>query len=83
MGCSTGKGYVAGGIDTHLAEQIVAYDCGVQLPRWQGTSYISLLDECGGHTQAYHFHQFLSCLYEEQGAHSTRVGTMKDGKARA
>tara|TARA_B110001452_G_scaffold5301_1_gene4956 strand:+ start:699 stop:908 length:210 start_codon:yes stop_codon:yes gene_type:complete len=40
---------------------------------------VSLLDECGGHTQQYHFHERLSCLYEEVGGHSPRIGTMSDG----
>lgn len=78
LGCATGKGYLAGGIDTLTAEARVNVDCGLtgdkELPRKDGSDYISLLDECGGHTNEYHFHERLSCLYEETGTHSTRVG---------
>eukprot|EP00935_MAST-01C_sp_MAST-1C-sp1_P000042 g42.t1 len=81
LGCSSGTlGHVDGGIDTHMAEQMVAYQCNVVLPRVEGSEYISLLDECGGHTNEYHFHERLSCLYEETGGHSPRIGTALDGK---
>ena len=80
LGCSQGQGYVDGGIDTFTAEKMIAYECGVALPRWESGSYVSLLDQCGGHTRDYHFHERLSCLYEETGTHSTRVGVMADGK---
>ena len=79
LGCSTGQGYVNGGIDTLTAEAMVAFECGVQLPRYENGNYVSLLDECGGHTQEYHFHERLSCLYLETGGHSTRVGETSDG----
>ena len=37
LGCSPGsKGHVSGGIDTFTAEQMVAYQCGVTLPRVEG-----------------------------------------------
>jgi len=75
LGCNPGsKGHLAGGIDTHTAEQMVAYQCGVQLPRIEGNTYVSLIDECGGHTKEYHFHERLKCLYKLEGAHSTKVG---------
>jgi hypothetical protein len=46
LGCSPGSlGHVAGGIDTHTAEQMVAHQCGVTLPRYEGARYISLIDE--------------------------------------
>lgn len=80
LGCETGKGYVAGGIDTNTAEQIVAKDCGVTLPRWEGNTYVSLIGTCGGHTRDYHFHEKFSCLYSQTGAHSTQVGQGYDGK---
>lgn len=80
LGCATGKGYLDGGIDTNLAERMVAHDCGVTLPRWEGTKYVSLLGTCGGHTKAYHFHERFSCLYEAKGGHSTQVGKGYDGK---
>jgi len=82
LGCSEGAlGHVAGGIDTHLAEQMVAHQCGITLPRIEGQHYISLLDECGGHTREYHFHEKLACLYDStSGAHSPKVGEAQDGK---
>ena len=81
LGCATGKGYVAGGIDTLTAEAMVAFDCGVSLPRIEGGDYISLLDECGGHTQEYHFHERLTCLYDAAASgHSTQVGVGLDGQ---
>jgi hypothetical protein len=44
-------------------------------------SYISLLDECGGHTNEYHFHERLDCLYDATAAgHSPKIGTAMDGK---
>jgi len=48
----------------------------------EGDQYISLLDECGGHTNEYHFHERLTCLYSHTGtgAHSTRVGVGMDGQ---
>ena len=81
LGCNPGsKGHVPGGIDTWTAEQMVAHQCGVTLPRIEGNSYISLIDECGGHTQAYHFHERLKCLYDGEAAgHSTKIGEAVDG----
>jgi hypothetical protein len=82
LGCSQGSlGHVAGGIDTQTAEQMVAYQCSITLPRVEGDTYVSLLDECGGHTQEYHFHERLTCLYDAtSGAHSTKVAEALDGK---
>ena len=81
FGCAKGEdGHVAGGIDTNTAEQMVAAQCGVTLPRMEGNAYISLLDECGGHTNEYHFHERMSCLYKEEGGHSAKVGEALDGK---
>ncbi len=72
---------MAGGIDTNMAEQMVAAQCSVTLPRIDGADYISLLDECGGHTNEYHFHERMSCLYDATVAgHSPRIGTASDGK---
>jgi hypothetical protein len=93
LGCAQGSlGHVAGGIDTQTAEQMVAAQCSITLPRCgdgspnaascpSSTTYISLLDECGGHTNDYHFHERLDCLYSHtQGSgHSTRVGFAMDG----
>lgn len=79
LGCSSGNnGHVAGGIDTHTAEQMVAAQCGIALPRVEGDEYIALLDECGGHARDYHFHERLSCLYSAQGTHSPQVGEAND-----
>lgn len=68
LGCSTGSlGYIDGGIDTRIAEAMVAFQCGIKLPRLEKVNdrytWISLLDTCGGHTKEYHFHEKLSCLY--------------------
>jgi len=53
----------------------VAHQCGITLPRTEGGQYISLLDECGGHTQEYHFHERMTCLYDATGGgHSTAIG---------
>lgn len=81
LGCSPGSlGHVAGGIDTYLAEQMVAFQCGVTLPRIDPDgAYISLIDECGGHTNEYHFHERLKCLYNSSApGHSTKVGEAVD-----
>ena len=59
---------MAGGIDTYTAEQMVAHQCSVTLPRIEGDAYISLIDECGGHTNEYHFHERLKCLYDPEAA---------------
>ena len=84
LGCSDPSlGYVVGGIDTYTAEQMVAHACGVTLPRIENdgrNGYISLLDECGGHTNEYHFHERLACLYDGSAStgHSTQVGKGDD-----
>jgi len=80
LGCSPASdGYVEGGIDTQTAEQMVAHQCGVTLPRTEGGAYISLMDECGGHTNEYHFHERMACLYAAGGTHSTQVAMGLDG----
>ena len=65
---------VPGGIDTLTAEQMVIKTCNVPDK--------SLLDACGGHATPYHYHERMTCLYSSDPAsgHSTRIGTMKDGK---
>lgn len=92
LGCSTpSDGYLIGGIDTNTAEQMVAHQCSITLPRVENAGangYISLLDECGGHTNAYHFHEKMECLYDADAStlcvnnpgHSPRIGTAEDGK---
>ena len=78
-GCATN---IEGGIDTHTAEQILAFDCNVSLPRFdvEGNRY-SLLDACGGHTQEYHFHERLKCLYdsEDSSHHSPKIAEYSSG----
>ena len=80
LGCNPGSlGHVDGGIDTYTAEQMVAHQCGVTLPRVEGNDYISLIDECGGHTNEYHFHERLVCLYDATASgHSTKIGEATD-----
>ena len=84
LGCTdsnVASAYIDGGIDTHTAESMVAVACGVTLPRVDSEGdYISLIDECGGHTRDYHFHERMTCLYEEKGTHSTQVGEAMDYK---
>lgn len=83
LGCTNPSlEHVPGGIDTRTAEQMIAHACGVTLPRVENNGpngYISLLDECGGHTQEYHFHERLTCLYDSSlPGHSTKVGAGTD-----
>jgi len=81
LGCSPASlGYVGGGIDTFTAEQMIAAACSVDLPRIEDEKYVSVLDECGGHTNDYHFHEGMGCLYEtsEGSTHSTKVGEAAD-----
>jgi len=83
LGCSDPSvAYIDGGIDTSTAEKIVASACDVTLPRFDDDGeYISLLDQCGGHTKEYHNHEKLVCLYDvEAEGHSSRVGTALDDK---
>jgi len=82
LGCSTpSNGYLAGGIDTYTAEQMVASACGITLPRTEGNEYISLIDQCGGHTKEYHFHERMTCLYDAMASgHSTKIGQGMDGR---
>jgi hypothetical protein len=85
MRAVTGNGCaidIPGGIDTHTAEQMLAHGCNVTLPRFDssGNRY-SLLDACGGHTQEYHFHERLKCLYDsdDSSVHSPKLATHTDG----
>ena len=83
LGCDDpSDGYLDGGIDTYTAEQKVAKACNVEIPRWVNGNYISLLDQCGGHTKEYHNHERLICLYDDTAkGHSTKVGEVLDGTA--
>lgn len=82
VGCiPASRGYVDAGIDATITEQMVAFQCDITLPRLEDGKYVSLLDECGGHTEEYHFHERLSCLYDgTSGGHSTQLGRVADGK---
>jgi len=82
LGCSPASlGYVQGGIDTQTAEQMIASQCGTTLPRIQGNTYISLMDECGGHTNEYHFHERMGCLYNGGAdGHSKQIGRLPNGQ---
>jgi len=86
LGCSDPSvGHVSGGIDVWTAEQMIAHQCGITLPRivsGGANGYKALLDECGGHTQEYHFHENMRCLYDGQKAgHSNKVGEGTDAAA--
>merc|ERR1719353_1774990 len=62
-------------MDLKIAEEKVSKLCNLQLPRFESdTVYKGIVGWCGGHTSDYHFHVRLSCLYEESGGHSTKVG---------
>jgi len=78
VGCrDPSKGYISGGIDTHISEKVMGAACGVDLPRKENGMWVGLLDECGGHTREYHFHERLACLYDvknQKGGHSTQIG---------
>ena len=43
---------------------------------------VSVLEECGGHANPYHYHERMTCLYttDEPSGHSTTTATMLDGK---
>ena len=76
MGCSTTTHcYSEGGADVTLAQAMCAHNCGVTLPRTENNIYYGFLDSCGGHTQAYHFHKNLNCLYTDSAgsAHSAAI----------
>jgi len=80
LGCTDVTPTVDGGIDTLLAEQLVAYACGVTLPRVENSKFIGIVDACGGHTE-YHFHQRFTCLYNVNATgHSTQVGKTNGGQ---
>ena len=69
-----GSAEVSGGHDTKLAEEMV-----LAISSCEGES-ITVLDDCGGHANPYHYHERMECLYESSTTgHSTRVGTALDG----
>ena len=67
FGCPTPSACYSGGggTDTKIAEATCAEKCGIALPRWEGAFRYAMLDTCGGHTHEYHFHQFMTCLYDD------------------
>ncbi|CAK9020746.1 YHYH domain [Durusdinium trenchii] len=75
-GCSTPSVVYdsEGGTDISIAEKKVAYACNIEFPRLEGGTYYGVVGPCGGHTNDYHFHRSLSCLYSQAGGHSTKVG---------
>ena len=64
---------VPAGMDTRLAEAM--------LHAIDGCEGREILDFCGGHATPYHYHEKMSCLYEDDATtgHSTRIGTALDG----
>ena len=82
LGCSPASlGYLDAGLDTALSEAIVSKACGISLPSGSGASYKGIVGSCGGHTNQYHFHERLSCLYDTSApGHSAQVALMNDGK---
>ena len=82
LGCSDpSKVELPGGVDTMVAEAIMGAACGIELPRTEDGKFISLLDECGGHTKEYHNHEKLICLYDATAdGHSAKVGEAADDK---
>ena len=85
LGCPAGLGNVPAGVDTRTAEQMLARQCNVTIPRTGSTGErIGLLTACGGHGSDFHFHERLSCVNPGRDAnlgHSLQVGQALDGKA--
>lgn len=83
IGCSSEDANsinIPGGIDTAMTEKAIAYICDIELPRIENDQYYGLVDSCGGHTQEYHFHERLDCLYDtSSGGHSPQIGYVLDG----
>ena len=76
FGCATPSlCYSDGGIDTQLSEAACAHACGITLPRVEYNTYYGFLDDCGGHTNEYHFHQLLSCLCARRAPPAARPHT--------
>lgn len=87
LGCPAGVGSVPAGVDSSTAEQVIAAQCNLQLPRiTENGARIGLLSECGGHGKNFHFHERLSCIggsresnRDPATGHSNQVGTALDG----
>ena len=92
MSC-LGSNSVDGGIDTHIAELMVANFCGKNAKTMSTASFRSWasqvggLDECGGHA-SYHYHERLGygvskcaiSTVDPISGHSNRIATAADGK---
>ena len=85
LGCAAGTGSVPAGVDTRTAEQVLATQCNVTLPRTDPAgNRIGLLSECGGIGANFHFHERLTCVEDGRDAalgHSLQVGQAIDGRA--
>jgi len=79
LGCAEpSDGYVPAGVDTRATEEAVSAGCEIELPRYEGSRYVALLDECGRHSSR--FYESLSCLYNSsRSGHSPRVGNTTTG----
>merc|ERR1719198_2236454 len=93
MSC-LGSHTVPGGVDTHVAELVVAKYCNKDPHSMSATSFRSWadqvggMDNCGGHATPYHYHERLgygvsSCAIstvDPTTGHSNRIATAADGK---
>lgn len=93
MSC-LGSHTVPGGVDTHVAELVVAKYCNKDPHSMSATSFRSWadqvggMDNCGGHASPYHYHERLgygvsSCAIstvDPTTGHSNRIATAADGK---
>lgn len=93
MSC-LGSHSVSAGVDTHVAELMVAYWCGTDPTSMTASAFRSWasqvggLDECGGHAMPYHYHERLgygvsACAIstaDPTTGHSNRIATAADGK---
>jgi hypothetical protein len=70
-----GNATVPGGIDTHLAQNVIKNTGSCR------DEDISLFGYCGGHAIPFHYHESMTCLYKNdpESGHSTRIGTALDG----
>ena len=85
LGCAPGTGRVPAGVDTRTAEQVLALQCNVTLPRIDASGHrIGLLTACGGQGFEFRFHERLTCIENGHDAtlnHSQQVGQALDGRA--
>jgi len=93
MSC-LGSNSVPAGVDTHVAELLVAYYCNKDANSLSTTDFRSWasqvggLDKCGGHASPYHYHERLgygdsTCgisTADATSGHSHRIATAADGK---